>query len=134
MSAAEFRSTRPLSAAYTSTIPIFGVLDMFAKVAVGLVAAIAVAGTGVYFAQSGGGECKHGCPISRMLNSSEPASTQPASTEPASTVTGSPCCILPLPSDSKPAPNMSLAACAGSATMISTTSKTAAPHACCADE
>ena len=80
----KFHSTDPTTAAYNaivSFILLFGVLDMFTKVVVGLVAAIAVAGAGVYYAQSDSSGCKGGCPraqLSRLASSQVLATGSPA--------------------------------------------------------
>ena len=93
---------------------------MFAKIAAGVLAAVAVTGVGVYVAMPET-HCNGGCPLSRMNSA------------PVSEVSETPsCCSVPV-ACSAPAPqNESLGACTGAATLAATT-KTPA-HACCADE
>ena len=99
--------------------PFFGVSVMFTKVVAGLVAAVAVAGAGVYFAPSS--NCSNGCPLSRLTDSS------------ASDSTGCQSCCTDSMSCTAPEPNESLAACAGAATLVSTGSPKVAAPACCAE-
>ena len=95
---------------------------MFTKVVVGLVAAIAVAGAGVYYAQSDSSGCKGGCPIQRMLDSG-------ASTE----STEYPGCCKPASASTETPTDESLAAFTGSAAMKTSCDKSPAPH-CCTEE
>ena len=88
---------------------------MFAKVVAGVLAAIAVTGAGIYVAVEDVSPC-HRCP----LQSNAAVSETP------------PCCMMPASAE---APNESLAACAGSAVMISTSTSSSCPIAapCCAE-
>ncbi len=94
---------------------------MFTKVVVGLVAAIAVAGAGVYYAQSDS-PCHGGCPIQRMLDSG-------ATTE----STECPGCCKPASASTETPTDESLAAFTGSAAMKTSCDKSPAPH-CCTEE
>lgn len=86
---------------------------MFAKIVAGVLAAIAVTGAGIYVAMEDATPC-HRCPLqSAALDSETPS-----------------CCSMPTSTE---APNESLAACAGSAAMISTSASTTAVHPCCAE-
>lgn len=117
----KFHSTDPTTAAYNaivSFILLFGVLDMFTKVVVGLVAAIAVAGAGVYYAQSDSSGCKGGCPIQRMLDSG-------ASTE----TTECPSCCKPASASTEAPTDESLAAFTGSA-VLKQNCESPAPKCC----
>ena len=92
---------------------------MFTKVVAGLVAAVAVAGAGVYFAPSS--DCSNGCPLTRLTDGS--ASDSPCASTPS-------CCMQSM-SCSAEEPNESLAACTGAATLVSTGSPKVAAPACC---
>jgi hypothetical protein len=83
---------------------------MFTKVIVGVVAAIAVAGAGIYIA---------------MPDSSSPCCSQKQAIESENTSECRSCCG---------AKAACLAACTGSIALISTTSAKSAGHACCSEE
>ncbi len=93
---------------------------MFAKIAAGVLAAVAVTGVGVYVAMPET-HCNGGCPLSRMQS----APVVEASETPS-------CCSMPV-ACTVPAPqNESLGACTGAATLVSTSKAPA--HTCCTDE
>jgi hypothetical protein len=95
---------------------------MFAKIAAGVLTAVAVTGGGVYYATSDS-NCKSCCPLSRLH------------TSPVNTTAEVPDCGKPEPSCSIPAAqNESLGACTGSATLVSSGKAKPAAHACCSDE
>jgi len=100
---------------------------MFAKIAAGVLAAVAVTGGGVYYATSDS-NCKSCCPLSRMETVPMIATIDAPDTE-------SPGCCIPAQSCNIPAAQSeSLGACTGSATLVSTGKAKPAAHACCSDE
>ena len=86
---------------------------MFAKVVAGVLAAIAVTGAGIYVAVEDS-PC-HRCPLQGSAGAGPEAPS---------------CCPL---ASSAEEPNEGLAACAGSAAMISTSATGPAVHPCCAE-
>ena len=95
---------------------------MFAKIAAGVLAAVAVTGVGVYVAMPDT-HCKSCCPLSRTESAPVTASVD----EVPSTCSPEPTCCIPIPQ------NESLGACTGAATLVST-GKAKPAHACCSDE
>ena len=94
---------------------------MFAKIAAGILAAVAVTGGGVYYATSDT-NCKSGCPLSRT-----DAGPVSVTTDAPTSCSAQTQCGVPTPQ------NESLGACTGAATLVSTVASKPA-HACCSDE
>lgn len=92
---------------------------MFAKVIVGVVAAIAVAGAGIYIA---------------MPDSSSPCCSQTRGAASESATECRSCCGAQAATCSADEPNECLAACTGPISLISTTPAKPAGRTCCSEE
>ena len=86
---------------------------MFVKIVAGVLAAFAVTGAGIYVA------VEDLTPCHRCSGSSQQVATETPS-----------CCMMPA---SVETPNESLAACAGSAAMVSTDASCSTAQPCCAE-